>query len=413
MKKLVASGLAYALTAFCLSAPTSAAESKAGGVEFSGNVDVVTGWQHDDGASTDGPTGAFPRQAGGSCSFGAGGLGCNAADGAGSGSGQLGDFRGLARPSRDTFNFYLDQVELDIQKSFGENIRIRADLDFGRFLSGSGRNTQAGSNFNLEQGYVTANIAMGNGMELLFGRFNAPIGLESVDRADNTAVSFSNVYRYLRPHNLTGVKLYYAFNATFDWSLYVVNNLADVISTTVGTDSAIPSYGTRFGFTWGGEGRENTIGLSYAGGPEQFGNNAHLTHILDLDFNFHIGEKITIAGEGIYRQDNVTGAFAGFPNSKGLGGFLILGFAPSDTWNLYFRYGYLHDINPMGAYTGLDQQIHDFSLGAGYRITDGAQLKFEYRLDLHNYSAATAAALTGGDRSALQNAIAAEFAYNF
>src|SRR5262249_21115409 len=157
-------------------------------------------------------------------------------------------------------------------------IRVRADLDFGRFLSGSGRNTQAGSNFNLEQGYLTANVPVGKGMELLLGRFNAPIGLESVDRADNIALSFSNVYRSLRPDNLTDLKIYSAFNDHFDWSLYLVNNLADAVVPAVGADSAIPSYGTRFGFTWGAKDKESTIGFSYAGGPEQFGNNAHLTH---------------------------------------------------------------------------------------------------------------------------------------
>jgi hypothetical protein len=410
MKKLNACLLAASLVSTVGLSSIHAAESKAGGVEFSGNVDIVTGWQHDDGSTFDGPAPGV----GGSCSFGPGGLGCNAVDTIGSGSGQLGDFRGLAVPNRDTFGFYVDQIELDLQKTFGENIRLRADLDFGRFLSGSGRNTQSNSNFNLEQGYITANIPVGKGMELLVGRFNAPIGLESVDRADNIAVSYSNVYRYIRPHNLTGAKIYYAFNDNFDWNLYVVNNLADIFSGAVGTDSAIPSYGTRFGFNWGGEGKENSLGLSYAGGPEQFGNNAHLTHILDLDFNIYIGSKFQLAGEFAYRQDNLTTAFPpGTPNSKALGGFLLANFLANQTWNIYFRYDYIHDINPTAAYTGLDQQIHDFSLGAGYKVTDGAQIKVEYRLDLHNYSAAVAAALTGGDRSAISNAISAEFAYNF
>ncbi|HEX5033616.1 MAG TPA: porin [bacterium] len=410
MKKQLAYALAVSLLSLTGLRPAQAAESKAAGLEFSGNVDIVTGWQHDDGSTFDGPAPGV----GGSCAFGPGGLGCNAVDTAGSGSGQLGDFRGLAVPNRDTFNFYVDQVELDLQKTFGENIRIRADLDFGRFLSGSGRTTQAGSNFNLEQGYITTNIPVGKGMELLLGRFNAPIGLESVDRVDNVALSYSNLYRYLRPQNVTGTKLYYAFNDNLDWSLYLVNNLQDVFGGAVGTDSAIPSWGTRLGFTWGGEGKENTIGLSYAGGPEAFGNNAHLTHILDLDFNLYLGQRFNLGGEFLYRQDNVTSAFPpGTPNSKGLAGFLLLNFIANQTWNIYFRYDYIHDINPTGAYTGLDQQIHDFSIGAGYQITDGAQLKFEYRLDLHNYSAAVAAALTGGDRSAISNALAVEFAYNF
>ena len=364
-----------------------AVESKAGGVEFSGNVDVLVGYQHDDSDAIGGT----------SC---AGVLGCNAVDANGSGTGQLGDLRGASASNRDTFNFYLDQVELDIQKSFGENIRLRADLDFGRALSGSGRNT-GGSNFNLEQGYVTANLPVGNGMEFLIGRFNAPIGLESVDRPDNIALSFSNIFRFVRPHNVTGAKIYYPFSDSMDLSLYVVNNLADVISFAAGTDSAIPSYGLRFGFTWGEESKKSTLGISYAGGPEQ-GTNDHLTHILDVDFMVHLNENFAIGGEGIYRQDNI--AVPGAPNSKALGGMLLLAYTSSETWNFDFRYGYLHDVNPTGAYTGRDQQIHDFTLGTGYQITDDAKMKLEYRLDLH---------LPEVGSNSVSHGIGAEFAYNF
>jgi putative OmpL-like beta-barrel porin-2 len=417
MKKLGIFALAAALASFTAIGSSRAAESAAGGLEFSGNVDVVTGWQHDDGGTYD-PLGSCPN--------GLGGLGCNAIDTAGSGSGQLGDFRGLATPNRDTFNFYLDQVELDLQKTFGENIRLRADLDFGRFLSGSFNTTASGLNptsaFNLEQGYVTANIPVGNGMEFLIGRFNAPIGLESVDRPDNITLSFSDIYRYVRPHNVTGAKIYYAFNNWFDWSVYLVNNLSDSISFAAGTDSAIPSWGTRFGFTWGAEGQKSTLGLSYAGGPEQNNNNAHLTHILDLDFLLHVTKNFRIGGEGIYRQDNVVAALEGLtPNSKAIGGQLVLAYAPSETWDFFFRYDYLHDINPTAAYTGVDQQINAFSVGTTYQITDGAKMKLEYRLDLHNYATnqglpgilAVPPAVTLADTSSIQNAFSAEFAYNF
>jgi len=415
--------LAFAAAILLVGVPAMGAESAAGGIEFSGNVDVVTGWQHDDGGT---------YETLGSCPYGIGGfaipgvpvgLGCNAIDTAGSGSGQLGEFRGLAAPNRDTFNFYLDEVELDVQKSFGENIRIRADLDFGRFLSGSRNNTASGltptSNFNLEQGYVTVNIPIGNSFELLFGRFNAPVGLESVDRPDNIALSFSNIYRYVRPHNLTGMKLYYPFNDWFDWSLYVVNNLSDQISFVSGSDSAIPSWGTRFGFTWGSEGKKSTAGLSYLGGPEQANQNAHLTHILDVDFMVHVTEKFRIAGEGIYRQDNIPSFLVGLtPNSKSYGGMALFAFAPTDSWDFYFRYEYLHDVNPTAAYTGVDQQIHDFSIGTTYNITDDAKMKIEYRLDLHQYAAnqgfpGLLPLVVLPDTTSLQNAFSAEFAYNF
>lgn len=385
--------------------PLKAAEkSAAGGLELSGNVDVVTGWQHD-GDHTN-PNGAEASA-------------INSVDSSGAGVGQLGDFRGPSAPSRDTYNFYIDQVELDLNRTFGENIRVRADLDFGRSLSGSGRST-GGSNFQLEQGYVTANIPVGNGLEFLIGRFNAPIGLESVDRADNMALSYSNTYRFIRPQNVTGMKIYYAFNDVVDWHLYAVNNLYDTITS----DTPIPSYGTRLGFTWGEKGQENVFGVSYAGGPEGAVNLAnagafaatavnsmsHFTHIGDIDFSFHVTDAFVIAGEAIYRQDNVNGGLGACsvtsgPNCKSLGGNVLLGYNFNESWNGWLRYDYLHDIQ--GNYTGIDQQIHSGAVGAAYQITEGAKVKMEYRLDL-GMPADTVSA-----DNIWNHGFALEFAYNF
>lgn len=404
MRKLKTIALSTGLAASLAASPIFAE-----GPEISGHINVVTGFQQDDGSTVDL----------GSCSFGLGGLGCNSIDTIGSGVGGVGDFRGLGRPDRTTFNFYLDEIELDIQKSFGENIRLRADIDLGRFLSGTTDLNGSLANSVVEQGYVTANIPVGNGMEFLVGRFNAPIGYESVDRIDNVAISYSSIFRYVRPHNLTGAKFYYAFNDNVDLSFYVVNNLADTFSFGGGSDSAIPSWGTRLGFTWGEEGKESTIGLSYAGGPENYGFNSHLTHLVDLDFMVWLSENLMIAGEAIYRTDHTNfvdingNDFVGFPNSKVLAGNILLNWVASDTWNLFFRYGYIHDINPTGAYTGLDQQIHDFTVGFGYNITDDANLKMEYRLDMRNYSTAVANALTAGDQSSISHGFLMQMGYRF
>lgn len=400
MKKLA---LAASLLALSVSLPAHAEESKAGGVEFSGNVDIVTGWQHDDSAAI------------------------------GDVSGQLRDFRGATTPSRDTFNFYVDQVELDIQKSFGDKIRLRADLDFGRFLSGSGRNTDTGvvgSNFELEQGYVTLGALKG---EFLIGRFNVPIGYYLVDRADNPTISFPNTYNFLTPTNATGAKMYWAFGDHFDMHLYLVNQLFDCI--IVGApcltgarlpippaagvaspgDSAIPSWGTRLGYNWGEEGKKSTIGISYAGGPEQAGNNAHLDHIIDLDWAAKFTENLLFAGEFTYAQRNNLPGVLG-PNAKSMGAYFVLDYGLSDIWDLFFSYGYLHDFQ--GKFTGADQQIHNFLIGAGYHITDGAKMKLEYRMDVHHYSALQGSQAVlyqglGADRTSLSNAFSAEFAYNF
>ncbi|MFO1518119.1 MAG: porin [bacterium] len=404
------------------SQPLWAAESKAGGVELSGNFDIVTGWQHDDKNS----------------------LGTAIA-------GQLGEFRGAAGPRSDTFNFYIDQIELDLNKSFGENIRLRADLDFGRQLSGSARNTNSAffaggpaplgtSNFELEQGYITFNL---KGAEVLFGRFNAPIGYYVVDRADNPTISFSTPFKYLTPTNVTGAKVYYSFSDHYDWHVYVINNLSD--STAYGFPStsgstpnpggftgvgrgygAIPSFGTRFGFNWGKEDTKSTVGISYVGGPNRFGCNsgtsscnAHWTHLIDLDFAVKFTPKFLFAGEGVYRQDNTD--ISGGKNDKAFGGFFVLNYDMNDKWRFFFRYGFLQDRT--GFYTGgtpgavgatpatpaIGENIHDFAIGAGYQITEGAKMKVEYAPTLFDARGPGSA----GVSNSLSHGFALEFAYNF
>lgn len=382
MKKMKRIALAFATAA--LIAPAAV---QAEGLELSGSVVTLFGWQHD---------GTTPATATASCT----GNRCNSTADAGVGGGQLGDLRGTQATSRDTFNFYVDAVELDLSKTLGENIRVRADLD----MRASQFNGGQGSSFYLEQGYVTANIPVGNGMELLVGRFNIPMGFEAVDRQDNIAVSFSNLYRFVKPHNVTGAKLYYAFNDLVDLHFYVVNNLNDTINVgTVGaSDSAIPSGGIRLGFTWGEEGQESTIGLSGAVGPELSGSNTNYTFIGDLDFTLAFTENFTLGGEFIYRQDNTATAAV---NNKAMAATLTFAYNFSESWGGYVRGGWLHDINPAGLYTNNDQQIFDATLGFTYEITDGARVKLEYRGDWHKYAGATPKTLSHG--------VAAAFAYNF
>ncbi len=388
--------LLVGMLALTLSSPAFAAESAAGGLEFSGNTSILAGWQQDDsGALTDPLTGTGIT------------LG-----------GMFALVRGPRVMDRTTFNFYLDQFEVDLNKSFGENIRIRADLDFGRALSGSIRSTE-GSNFVLEQGYVTAGILGG---EFLIGRFNAPIGYYVVDRAFNPTVSFSNIYIYLTPTNVTGAKMYWSFNDWLDLNLYVINQMFDclfvagclvgpstkpgpinpgtVLATnpTGSADSAIPSWGMRLGFNWGEEDTASTVGISYMGGPEQPGNNLHLDHMFDLDFAIKLTENLLVAGEGIYYQrNNIPGQLG--PNAKFAGGLLVIDWAASEIWDLFASYGYVHDFQ--GVVTGADMQVHNFVLGFGYQITEGAKFKFEGRADYFLYAA------TQGVRTKFAQAIAA------
>ncbi|HQG13828.1 MAG TPA: outer membrane beta-barrel protein, partial [bacterium] len=199
MKKILVIALALGLAFFA--ANVNAQEKYVGGgFEMSGSIVTGMGYQyHNDKANTEIATDV---------------------DGVLTGPGPMGKYMGADPSKKHYFGFFLDGVELDIMKSFGENVRLRADLDFGR-MNSSGAGTQA---FVLEQAYATANIPAGNGVEFLVGRFNAPIGFESVDVADNDLISQTILIRsQIRPVGLTGAKIYYAFSDLVDLHFWAAN----------------------------------------------------------------------------------------------------------------------------------------------------------------------------------------------
>ncbi|EKD42469.1 MAG: hypothetical protein ACD_73C00142G0002 [uncultured bacterium] len=383
MKKLIATGL-FAATALLaansvLANGTPAPEAVAEGVEISGNVTTIAGYQHDDKDAL-------------------GGLQGGLADA----------IIGATVPNADHFRMIVDQVELDIQKSFGENIRLRADLDFRDAANTGHRGADV---FDLEQGYITANLAAGNGIEFLFGKFNAPVGVDSVDRNTNWLISYASPFRYFTPANVTGAKLYYAFSDLVDLHFAVVNSL----NSAGFVNSAMPSGLFRLGFNWGADEKKSTLGISAGAGPEAIvSNNAHLDFYGDLDAMIALSDAVTLAGEGVYRQSDST---TGGANQKAIAGFLALNYQASDVWDVTFRGDYAWEINPANArggsgasttggnWIGFEGQQMGGSVGAGYQIADGAKMKLEYRFDF----AKTAGPANNSD----YHSLLAEFAYTF
>ncbi len=338
--------------------------------------------------------------------------------------GDLGNNHGVGAKMESIIGF-VDEAEMDAMKSFGENVRARMDLSFGRAASGSA----LANAFTLEQAYATVNIPVGNGMEFLLGRFDLPIGFESLERGENTLFSQTSIRREILPARGTGLKFYYPFSDMVDMHFYAVNNLRDAIGTVAaaGTDNHWPSFGTRFGFGWGDWGRRSTIGVSLAAGAEatqaaaagKFGN---WTYLGDVDWNVWVSEFFAIGGEGVFRQDNGNG---GTTDGRYFGGTLALNYVFSDVWDGTLRYTYITDRagtsatafpNTGGsllnnnvlaaAAAAAKTQSHELSLGGQYHIADGAKLQIEARYDMVKNN--TAAAGTGGVYGG-----AMAFLYNF
>jgi len=369
MKKYTVAILAIAIAAFIATSAQAEEKYVAGGFEASGHVVAGGGYQHfNNKAQTyftaDGDNGYF--------------------------AGPIGKYigtvgaTGFPNPSQDNFAFFVDEVELDLMKSFGENIRIRADLDFGRVQS-SGLFTNA---FVLEQAYATANIPVGNGLEFMLGRFNTPIGFESVDVNDNDTISKSVLVTGLRPANTTGMKIYYSFSDLVDLHFYVVNTLTQ--DSTIKINDA-PSVGFRLGFNWGEEGSESTAGISGIFGPETRISNKHFTYGADFDLNWWITEAFALGLEALYRRDN--DAFPGVDNNVNyLGGLLNLHYAFSDVWDGTLKFAYAKQFKPnngVWSLTGAQQSIYQITLAGGYEIAEGAKMNLEGRFDIVNPTGAS------------------------
>jgi hypothetical protein len=329
-------------------------------LEVSGNVTTMTVYQHDD------------QDAG----LGAGGI-------------TQGDLGIADAANADHFRFLVDQVELDLENEFGENIRARADVDFRDVTGTTIRG--AGNFLDLEQGYVTANIGVGNGLEFLMGKFNAPLGLELNDRHENVFSTYTPGYQYLTPKSLIGTKLYYEFNDNWSMDVGVVNNLNGAIAG----NSAMPSAIVRVGAMWGDEGNESYIHVGGAVGPELV-DDSEFDYYGTAWGNFSIGDFWDIGWDYQYRQTTVAGAV----DQKAMGGQLYGVFQASDVWTVQARAAALWEINPAtagGASTtgtfwnsGFEGVTYSGTAGATYQITDDAQMKLEYRFDFARTAGATA-----------------------
>lgn len=400
MKKLTVLAVVVALAGMV---SVSARAESGSDLEISGNVTTVSGWQRAN-------SGGSGRQA-----IARGGV--------------LGDnLAAYGANGNSTFGFAIDQVEIDLAKSFGENIRTRADLDFSPLAgTGSGRTALFGAagDFLVEQAYVTANVPAGNGAEFLIGRFNSGIGLDPVDRNELKTVSFSMPHRVILPHNLTGVRLGYDFSEMTRGELFVVNNLGDF----GGVGSVIPSGGFNVVYNWGEEGNKSWVKFTGAVGPEHAGagaGNKDYTLLGDLSGASAINDALSVGLEAFYRMDGR----AGTPRaSKYVGGTLSGTYAFSDVWDGTLRYSLVWDVNGgdtgifpataiggtntgvtvpgLNGAAGVNQKTnHEITLATGYMITDGARFNLEGRVDV-------AQSAVAGTSVGFGYGLGGSFAYSF
>jgi len=109
------------------------------------------------------------------------------------------DASGTGDLTARTGTFGLDQTEIDVVRAVNERCTVRADLEWVKDGEGWIQ--------DVEQGFLTYRFGGARGLEATLGKFNAPMGFESLDPVDMYQFSHALVFDYGLPTNLTGLLL--------------------------------------------------------------------------------------------------------------------------------------------------------------------------------------------------------------
>lgn len=293
--------------------------------------------------------------------------------------------------------FGLDQVEIDIEKKIDDRLSLRADINY--LTAMKSYSTAAGSEVEMqrfddlvEQGYITYSV---KGLDLTFGKFNAPIGFELLDPVDMYQYSHALVFDYGLPTNLTGGMGSYAFNDMADISLYVVNgwdnNYDNNNSRTVGGRVGLTPH------------KGLNVGLSAISGKE--GSTDDKLTVVDIDLTLTAIDKLTIGAE--YNSGTDEGAAAAGDDAEWSGFLVMANYEATKDLSLTLRYDSFDDEDGTRMGFGSAEKRTAYAVAALYSLGEGAGFLLEYRTDESDEKVFD----DGAEDS--KSSYAAEFTYSF
>lgn len=289
--------------------------------------------------------------------------------------------------------FGLDQVEIDIEKKIDEKLSARVDINY--LTTGDDDpvtpEDESALRFDdlVEQGYVTYSV---KGLDLTFGKFNAPIGFELLDPVDMYQYSHALVFDYGLPTNLTGAMGSYTFNDMADISLYVVNGWDNNYDNNNNR-----TVGGRLGLT---PVKGINIGLSAISGED--GTTDDTLTVYDVDLTVTAVDKLIIGAEYNSGTDEEGGTDAEWS------GFMVMAnYAATDDLSLTIRYDSFDDEDGTRFDSAMIEKRNSYAVAALYSLGEGAGFLVEYRTDESDENV-----FDGGAEDS-KSSYAAEFTYSF
>jgi hypothetical protein len=152
-----------------------------------------------------------------------------------------------------------------------------------------------GDQGDLEQAYIQINVPVGNGLQVIFGKYVTPIGYELVENEWNANWSGGWQWTFIEPFTHTGLQLSYQINDQWDAQV-LVNNGWD----NVKDNNTAKSYMGRIGYA---PNDKTSIGLIGYGGPEMDDNNHDWRKGVSLLVTHQCTEKLNTAVQLDYGQE--------------------------------------------------------------------------------------------------------------
>lgn len=277
-------------------------------------------------------------------------------------------FYDLADPS---WEFGLDQVEIDVEHGASDKTSLRADLEWVR----EGEEHVA----QVEQAYMTYAAAFGWAFTL--GKFNAPIGLELVDAPDMYQYSHSLVFDFGLPTNLTGLLVSHDFGRGVDLVAHVSNGWDRE------TASANLTYGARLGYARGGF----TGGVAALSGREEFEPEAETDPLLSLTRTVFDADLSYQTGAWLFGGEvNLGSAKSGGEVESDWLGVLVMSHVEFEAgFGLTLRYDTFDDQDgfAFGTVDGEAQLRQSITVAPTYEVDEGFVALLELRIDLSDQDA--------------------------
>ncbi|MBI5184773.1 MAG: porin [Nitrospinae bacterium] len=274
----------------------------------------------------------------------------------------------------DDNSFKPDVAELVFQKQTADpgSVGFRFDLNYGYSVPSviHSAGMAQSNDFDLQQGYVSYNAPVGNGLQLDFGKFITHMGLEVIEGYDGWNYNYSRsiLFGYAIPFTHTGIRASYNFNDVFSAMLMVVNGWDNVVDNN---DSKTLCF--HLGIApW----KEVSLSLNYVGGPEQDNNDRNWRHGVNAVLIIKPAERWELQLNGDYGNEEM-GPGNGNVEWGGFEG--VVRYALTDFLAVNLRGEYFDDGD--GARTGTSQELWEMTLTPEITISEHLILRPEYRHD--------------------------------